>query len=347
LQNDTLSHIPFSFAQEHIYYHCEILFSYRLQPSTVLYLDCLLNQKCLPATTLPGWLTVRVSQQFTTARDVHFRIRVAITTSAFLICIHKMNADPSAYNAAVSVTEATTPLSPIDYGYEEIVVPSFSCRRYSGKSSSRLCLDRSQMLPQSSQHWGELDEEDKDDDKGKDVLYFGSRATDAPPPPPPPLPPAWDVDTYMSPDRLARKQRKFSRRGGACYASLLRSAVQASMSSSHEDGPCASDDEDFPRVLSRHNSGSVVSVPDSNYAHVPNPHKRARKVDVAWAPDSDAPTEEDVIARASDLLGHLCVDQQQRRPDGRPVRRVSRRTSYDSRLSEISDGDNSFSGDYA
>ncbi|EEC44730.1 predicted protein [Phaeodactylum tricornutum CCAP 1055/1] len=137
----------------------------------------------------------------------------------------------------------------------------------------------------------------------------------------------------MSPDRVARKQRSISRRGGACYATLLQSAVQASMSSFD---PTGSDGETDALGTSFVSLGSMF-LQDGPAS----PRKRVRRL-------QDKKDNEDAIEYASDLLGSLCVGPVddaseetkasssigERKP---PVRRVSRRTSYDSRVSDGTD----------
>lgn len=132
----------------------------------------------------------------------------------------------------------------------------------------------------------------------------------------------------MSPDRAARKQRSISRRGGACYASLLQSAVQASMSS-------LGSSEDLEAMVPNFQEGPT------------SPRKRVRRTGLK---EDDA-----AIAQTSTLLGNLYVDQfdeeEKDSPEPEaaeappsidrkpPVRRVSRRTSYDSRATDGADSD--------
>jgi hypothetical protein len=139
-------------------------------------------------------------------------------------------------------------------------------------------------------------------------------------------------------DRLARKQRVFNRRGGACHSALLHSAVMACMSS-------PKDDDDKPSF----------SVMDTSAHHdgPPSPRKRLRRSDKARMA-----TDESMITGASALLASLSMsplessasngtnssshherkkgEEFERRP---PVRRVSRRKSYQTAASNASDYD--------
>lgn len=131
----------------------------------------------------------------------------------------------------------------------------------------------------------------------------------------------------MSPDRAARKQRSISRRGGACYASLLQSAVQATMSSLEIESAEESD----------------AAVPNFQESRS-SPRKRVRRS--GQRDDNDA-----AIAQTSSLFGGLQVQAEEKIDDQdapesvasidrkAPVRRVSRRTSYDSRATADSDLD--------
>jgi hypothetical protein len=174
----------------------------------------------------------------------------------------------------------------------------------------------------------------------------------------------------MPADRQARKQRLFVRRGGAVHASLLKSAVMASMM----DFDSGTDDE---YTIGRRNNDirhdssiSLQSLQDALRTET-SPRKRARRrvrtnasedtededeannsndsntniqSDHNNAMDrSDAKTESD-INEASHLFDTMRMgggtnnvppvrkDSFKREP---PPRRVSRKTSYDSRVSDF------------
>jgi hypothetical protein len=135
----------------------------------------------------------------------------------------------------------------------------------------------------------------------------------------------------ISPDRAARKQRSFGRRGGAGHSALLKSAVEASMSL-FSDVECddSTGDDEIPK--SRQNSGSVESIREFLQDEPTSPRKRARRVRMS---DEENEDEDDAIARASNMFGCMCVNLHVEEQE--PVRRVSRRTSYDSRISDQSE----------
>lgn len=147
-------------------------------------------------------------------------------------------------------------------------------------------------------------------------------------------------------DRLARKQRLFVRRGGACHSALLQSAVMACMSSPKED-----DDKPGFSSMDIFTSSSGDQDPPSTSS----PRKRLRRTDKP----KPATPDDSMIAGASVLLASLSMapldsgsmstratnpsfhDRKsegdfERRP---PVRRVSRRKSYTSVASGASDYD--------
>jgi hypothetical protein len=87
----------------------------------------------------------------------------------------------------------------------------------------------------------------------------------------------------MPPDRQARKQRSFRRRGGELHGSLLKSAVMASMSLDFDDSNDEGDNENFPmgrfrnsRRESCHSSISLQSLQDALRSET-SPRKRARR----------------------------------------------------------------------
>jgi len=138
----------------------------------------------------------------------------------------------------------------------------------------------------------------------------------------------------MPEGRMARKQRpRSSRRGGAVHSALLKSAVLASMESLDD-----SDNEDNSYGRSR--SDSAMSEAISYISEQPpSPRKRARFLEGNDDHDEDDEVPEEnvdllAIKMASDLLGTMSVNQEPEENEA-PVRRVSRRTSYDEKV----DGD--------
>ena len=98
-------------------------------------------------------------------------------------------------------------------------------------------------------------------------------------------------------DRLARKQRNFSRRGGFVHSTLLRSAVYACMS---EEGGTTST-----------STAPLTTSPPSAQKKNSSPRKRMRRTDrstrVPPSASHSPPADDAVIARATDLLQKLCV----------------------------------------
>ena len=154
------------------------------------------------------------------------------------------------------------------------------------------------------------------------------------------------TDCYaLPPDRLARKQRHFSRRGGAGHSDLLRSAVIASMEISQD----ISDDDGIGIGAGRQRRDSLTSLQDSVAMGHVSPRKRARlytkeKGSAINAAENDE-TDIEVI-KASQLFLSMCKvkrdaevkESSSKEPVRKPPpRRVSRRTSYDSRISDVSD----------
>lgn len=138
----------------------------------------------------------------------------------------------------------------------------------------------------------------------------------------------------MPADRVARKNRPFSRRGGAGHGSLLKAAVLASMESNDEsDVSC-----DYRTPPSRNSSGfSVLSLQSLADDASVSPRKRTRFLDDS--DDDEKEEDEDAIVRASNLIEGMSVrwqaDASRRVEQTVPVRpplirRVSRRTSYES-----------------
>ena len=144
-------------------------------------------------------------------------------------------------------------------------------------------------------------------------------------------------------DRLARKQRLFVRRGGACHSALLQSAVMACMSS-------PKDDEGKPGF-----SSLDAQLMTTSSGETSSPRKRLRRTD-----KPKSAVDENVIAGASVLLASLSMspldaNSSSTRKTGPgsshhdrfsgdfkrapPVRRVSRRKSYTSVASGASDYD--------
>ena len=137
-------------------------------------------------------------------------------------------------------------------------------------------------------------------------------------------------------DRLARKQRLFLRRGGACHSSLLQSAVMACMSS-------PKDDEGKPGFSSL---DSAILTSSSGEAST-SPRKRLRRTD-----KPKAVVDDKVVAGASVLLASLSMSPLDSSASSHhhdrmssdfkrapPIRRVSRRKSYNSVASGASDYD--------
>ena len=82
----------------------------------------------------------------------------------------------------------------------------------------------------------------------------------------------------MPPDRQARKQRSFRRRGGELHGALLKSAVMASMSFDYDDSNDEADGTAFrnARRESCHSSISLQSLQDALRSET-SPRKRARR----------------------------------------------------------------------
>lgn len=92
--------------------------------------------------------------------------------------------------------------------------------------------------------------------------------------------------------------------------------------------------QDGTRGIGRHNSGGVISL--QSLEGPPSPRKRARHKAVDPVDEEGSGGEDDgAIERASSLLGNLCVRMERETP----TRRVSRRTSYDTHLSDMTDCD--------
>jgi len=128
-----------------------------------------------------------------------------------------------------------------------------------------------------------------------------------------PVPPT--MDCPMPADRLARKQRSFGRRGGVCQSVLQKSAVIASIS-------LLGDADEEELLTDRCAASAHERTPDKQTS----PRKRARHF-------SEKETSEDKsIEKASKLMETLSVLL--REEEEVSDRRVSRRTSYDSRVSD-------------
>lgn len=121
----------------------------------------------------------------------------------------------------------------------------------------------------------------------------------------------------MPKERLERKQRSLTRRGGADHSALLKSAVLASL-----DFHDSESEEDAYRTP-RRESAANNSEDSINVEGPPSPRKRAR-----FAGEKEEESEELSIARASELLGTMCVGPTLSDSEN-PARRVSRRISYD------------------
>lgn len=133
----------------------------------------------------------------------------------------------------------------------------------------------------------------------------------------------------MPADRLARKQRLHGRRGGAGHSDLLKSAVLASMESQ---------DSDSENECGRERSDSVTPAESVFVERPTSPRKRAR----FRAGGNDSSDDLLALKMASDLLSTMSVAQspadEEEAPVVRrvsrqaPVRRISRRTSYDEKM---------------
>jgi len=165
-----------------------------------------------------------------------------------------------------------------------------------------------------------------------------------------------NCDPYYSPPASSHQKRRHNRRGGFVHGSLLRSAVMASME-------CPDEDDAVPtRDSYRQNSAiSLQSLQDAlreTSSLASSPRKRARRVCRTKSSSSRGgggggdPTDEEQATASSSAedaqLGGLLTamrmqdDPPALLPPARrepPVRRVSRKTSYDSRISEFSDWD--------
>lgn len=174
----------------------------------------------------------------------------------------------------------------------------------------------------------------------------------------------------MPPDRLARKQR--DRRGGACHSVLLKSAVLASMASNHEGDDNANGDNAL--VLMQQ---SLLTSADAS-GH--SPRKRVRRAPArgrsrnssyqADSPASAAQQEQHElsVAQASLMLDSFTFSKDEESEEEEnggdaddgdkdrvpsmpprrcpPVRRVSRRTSYEDRVkAHNTDDDDSVTGE--
>jgi hypothetical protein len=104
----------------------------------------------------------------------------------------------------------------------------------------------------------------------------------------------------MPPDRQARKQRSFHRRGGEVHGALLKSAVMASMSLDFDDSADEGSDEKFPgadgfrnvRRESCQSSISLQSLQDALRSET-SPRKRARRGQRRASFDDDDTCDED------------------------------------------------------
>lgn len=163
----------------------------------------------------------------------------------------------------------------------------------------------------------------------------------------------------MPADRQARKQRSFSRRGGAVHSTLLKSAVLASMMEYDSSDDGGHRVQNYRRG-SCQSSISLQSLQEALRTETMSPRKRARRgrpnmksKDSAATMDSDDDDENDGINEASNMFDTLRMSSSnsngqvsvsaRKEPARRepPARRVSRKTSHDSRVSgfdsEISD----------
>jgi hypothetical protein len=121
----------------------------------------------------------------------------------------------------------------------------------------------------------------------------------------------------MTQECFERKQRSLARRGGADHSALLKSAVLASL-----DFHDSESEEDAYRHT-RRDSAATNFDESMNVEGPPSPRKRAR-----FAGEKEEESEELSIARASELLGTMCVGPTLSDSEN-PARRVSRRISYD------------------
>lgn len=147
-----------------------------------------------------------------------------------------------------------------------------------------------------------------------------------------------ESNRYSSEDRLARKKQSFSRRGAADYSILLRSAVMTAMETQDE----GSDDEGLRFGRARRDSNVSVLDRSSSWKGPPaSPRKRARILDKKRL---GVTVGDDAVASAGELLRAMCTGEDgMGKANSEPVRgvprRTSRRTSYESKISDTTDGD--------
>lgn len=186
----------------------------------------------------------------------------------------------------------------------------------------------------------------------------------------------------MPAERQARKQRSFRRRGGAVHASLLKSAVMASMMEFDDSDDCETGSDTNTGIRnpcrreSCHSSISLQSLQDALRTET-SPRKRARRGRRSKSEDNDEDDEDeddngnknnnDVdddnnVNEASHMFDTMRMSSAQKsvtsssasssgarkEPFKRepPARRVSRKTSYDSRVSDF-DSEGTSSDDWA
>ena len=152
----------------------------------------------------------------------------------------------------------------------------------------------------------------------------------------------YDESSYCSPPNSCHNKRRHNRRGGFVHGSLLRSAVLASM----ESPP----DEDQPTPYRQNSAISLQSLQDAlreTSSLASSPRKRARKVSRRRSDHVDLHeqrAQQEDNPELESMLNALRVQDPQaaalaavrREP---PMRRVSRKTSCDSRISDFSDWD--------
>lgn len=171
----------------------------------------------------------------------------------------------------------------------------------------------------------------------------------------------------MPAERQARKNRSFSRRGGAVHSSLLKSAVMASMMDfdSGDDEIGSSGPRRNPNALRHDSSISLQSLQDALLTET-SPRKRARRRVVLNKSSEDSEDDDDEdstkditkgaksnVSRSDDVneashlfdtmrMGGNALAPVRKAPIRKesfkrepPPRRVSRKTSYDSRVSDF------------
>jgi len=145
-----------------------------------------------------------------------------------------------------------------------------------------------------------------------------------------------NYDPYYSPPASSHQKRRHNRRGGFVHGSLLRSAVMASMECPDvDDDTCAQQRNGYRQNSAISLQSLQDALRDTASSVASSPRKRARKVPGRDNDDDDA-QQLDTLLTAMRVREPVPPALPKREP---PVRRVSRKTSYDSRISDFSDWD--------